>query len=255
MALREPPNLVTDGREGCLITPGDVVGLTATLGRLATDDDWRRALRAGAAGAARPPADVGRRRRRLLRRPQASGSTPRLNQSHHRSPGLDVDAGHAGILDVHPPGDVVGHVECPREGGLDRAHVGDHDDRSAGGGLGRRPRMRRATRVPRCRSDSPPGGAKDASARQRCPRVVRHGRRRPPVELAVVELDPPLVDLDGLSERLGGDPRPLQRTRDHEGRPWQLGGESARAWSRPASVSGGSAWPSSTPCTFSAVWP
>jgi len=43
------PNLVTDGREGCLLVPGDVRGLAAALHRLATDDQWRDRLRRSAA--------------------------------------------------------------------------------------------------------------------------------------------------------------------------------------------------------------
>jgi glycosyltransferase involved in cell wall biosynthesis len=35
------PNLIEDGRQGCLVEPGDIVGLSAALGRLATDDEWR----------------------------------------------------------------------------------------------------------------------------------------------------------------------------------------------------------------------
>jgi glycosyltransferase involved in cell wall biosynthesis len=42
------PNLITDGREGCLIEPGDVEALAATLLRLVTDDGWREELRRGA---------------------------------------------------------------------------------------------------------------------------------------------------------------------------------------------------------------
>jgi glycosyltransferase involved in cell wall biosynthesis len=38
------PNLVTDGREGCLVAPGDVDGLRAVLERLATDEPWREGL-------------------------------------------------------------------------------------------------------------------------------------------------------------------------------------------------------------------
>ena len=38
------PNLVTDGREGCLVPPGDVAGLRTVLERLATDDEWRAQL-------------------------------------------------------------------------------------------------------------------------------------------------------------------------------------------------------------------
>jgi glycosyltransferase involved in cell wall biosynthesis len=42
------PNLITDGREGCLVPPGDVAGLRAVLERLATDDEWRAQLAAAA---------------------------------------------------------------------------------------------------------------------------------------------------------------------------------------------------------------
>jgi glycosyltransferase involved in cell wall biosynthesis len=54
------PNLVTDGREGCLVTPGDVAGLGAVLDRLATDDAWRSGLAAaaGARGASLPTWDA-----------------------------------------------------------------------------------------------------------------------------------------------------------------------------------------------------
>jgi glycosyltransferase involved in cell wall biosynthesis len=42
------PHLVTDGRNGCLLAPGDVLGLAEVLARLATDDAWRAALGAAA---------------------------------------------------------------------------------------------------------------------------------------------------------------------------------------------------------------
>jgi glycosyltransferase involved in cell wall biosynthesis len=42
------PNLITHGREGCLIEPGDVEALAACLLGLATDDGWRERLRRGA---------------------------------------------------------------------------------------------------------------------------------------------------------------------------------------------------------------
>jgi glycosyltransferase involved in cell wall biosynthesis len=42
------PNLVTEGREGCLVTPGDVAGLRVVLERLTTDDAWRAQLAAAA---------------------------------------------------------------------------------------------------------------------------------------------------------------------------------------------------------------
>jgi glycosyltransferase involved in cell wall biosynthesis len=53
------PNLVADGREGCLLAPGDVAGLRAVLDRLATDDVWRAGLAfaAAARGATLPTWD------------------------------------------------------------------------------------------------------------------------------------------------------------------------------------------------------
>jgi glycosyltransferase involved in cell wall biosynthesis len=43
------PHLVDDGREGVVVPPGDVAGLTAALTRLATDHQWRAQLSAAAA--------------------------------------------------------------------------------------------------------------------------------------------------------------------------------------------------------------
>jgi glycosyltransferase involved in cell wall biosynthesis len=43
------PHLATDGREGVLLEPGDVGGLSLALHRLATDDTYRRLLAAAAA--------------------------------------------------------------------------------------------------------------------------------------------------------------------------------------------------------------
>jgi glycosyltransferase involved in cell wall biosynthesis len=42
------PHLVDDGREGVVVSPGDVGGLTAALRRLASDDEWRAELSAAA---------------------------------------------------------------------------------------------------------------------------------------------------------------------------------------------------------------
>jgi glycosyltransferase involved in cell wall biosynthesis len=42
------PNLIEDGREGCLVSPGDIAGLRRSLQRLATDDEWRGVLREAA---------------------------------------------------------------------------------------------------------------------------------------------------------------------------------------------------------------
>lgn len=42
------PHLIEDGREGCLVSAGDVEGLARALDRLATDDTWRDELSAAA---------------------------------------------------------------------------------------------------------------------------------------------------------------------------------------------------------------
>jgi glycosyltransferase involved in cell wall biosynthesis len=54
------PNLITDGREGCLVAPGDIATLSATLERLSTDDGWRDQLRSAAVrrGASLPTWDA-----------------------------------------------------------------------------------------------------------------------------------------------------------------------------------------------------
>ena len=61
------PNLVEDGREGCVVSPGDVDGLSAALLRLSTDDDWRAALDGRRPRTRSTSPDVGRRRRCVLR--------------------------------------------------------------------------------------------------------------------------------------------------------------------------------------------
>ena len=57
------------------------------------------------------------------------------------------------------------------------------------------------TRRPRSTSDSPPTGAQDGSACQPAQTSRGHVAQRGAVEVAVVELDPPVVDLDGTTER------------------------------------------------------
>jgi len=42
------PHLARDGREGLVLAPGDIDGLTGAMGRLATDEDYRAELAAGA---------------------------------------------------------------------------------------------------------------------------------------------------------------------------------------------------------------
>ena len=42
------PNLINDGVEGCLVSPGDVAALSDVLGRLADDGEWRARLASAA---------------------------------------------------------------------------------------------------------------------------------------------------------------------------------------------------------------
>ena len=42
------PHLAEDGREGVILPPGDVAGLSSALGRLASDHQWRARLSVGA---------------------------------------------------------------------------------------------------------------------------------------------------------------------------------------------------------------
>jgi glycosyltransferase involved in cell wall biosynthesis len=42
------PNLIEDGKEGCLVSPGDIGGLSGALQRLAIDDEWRQVLASAA---------------------------------------------------------------------------------------------------------------------------------------------------------------------------------------------------------------
>ena len=106
LAIRQPAQPHRGRREGCLVEPGDVAGLSAALRRLATDDEWRddRSPARRCAAARRcppgttPPTPFFGALSRLARR-------PRLNQRTTGPVRLDVDARHARVLDVHPPRD------------------------------------------------------------------------------------------------------------------------------------------------------
>ena len=71
------------------------------------------------------------------------------------------------------------------------------------------------TRSPRSTSDSPPTGAQRGSARQPAQTSARHVAQRGAVEVAVVELDPAVVDLDGTTERLRRLAGAPERAADH----------------------------------------
>jgi glycosyltransferase involved in cell wall biosynthesis len=122
------PNLITDGVEGCLVTPGDVAALGRVLGRLADDVALRARLASAARrrGALLPTwADAARAFFRALRESVAGAVEPADDGASL----LDVDAADAGVLDVHPPGDPDRDTKSPGEGSLDRADVRhDHDD-------------------------------------------------------------------------------------------------------------------------------
>ena len=71
------PHLATDGREGLLLEPGDVDGLSRALHRLATDDVYRRSWP--------PPPPAGPSRSRPGRRPP-NCSSPSCTRSHEADP-------------------------------------------------------------------------------------------------------------------------------------------------------------------------
>ena len=119
--------LTADGVEGRLIEPGDVAALGAVLARMATDDDDRRRLAAGARrrGSTLPTwNDAATAFFAALRGAAAVAVEP----ADDGSSGLDVDSTDAGVLDEHPPHDLVRHAERPGQRRLDRADVCDDDD-------------------------------------------------------------------------------------------------------------------------------
>ena len=111
------------------------------------------------------------------------------------------------------------------------------------------------TRRPRSTSDSPPVGRPGRVGLPAGPHVARHVAQRGAVELAVVELDPPLVDLDRPTERLRRLAGAAQRAADRPGR------RAARRRARPPGgdrarrAPGSSRRPSSSPDAFASVRP
>ncbi len=160
------PNLIEDGREGCLITPRDIATLSATLERLSTDDEWRGRLRSAAVRRGAVASHLGRRGGRVLRRPQSSRRKPRLN---HRTTGprgsmsMRVTlasstyirhATSSGTSSAQATAALIG-LTWVTTTTVPLAAASETSAHAA------------RTRLPRCCSDSPPGGAWDASARQR----------------------------------------------------------------------------------------
>lgn len=128
VAWRRPhaERMVTDDVEGCLVSPGDVVGLRRALGRLAADGDYRRRLASSAQhrGAQLPTwADTAARFFGLLRGLSGVAVEPAQDGPAR----LDVDPADAGVLHEHSPRDLIGHPECPRQRGFDRADVRDDE--------------------------------------------------------------------------------------------------------------------------------
>ena len=99
------------------------------------------------------------------------------------------------------------------------------------------------------RASHRPGGRKSGSDRQRAHTSDGNRLERPPVELAVVDLDPPVVDLDAAGRcpvpRRWPGPGPA----GWRSAGWRrsASGPTARAWASPRSVSGASIRPRSRP--------
>jgi glycosyltransferase involved in cell wall biosynthesis len=124
-------HFVRDGVEGRLAEPGDIAALTGALADVIGDDAARRRFAAAAArrGSTLPTwRDTATRFFAELRRSAA----PAVEPPHDGAVVADVDAAHAGVLDEQPPGQRGGDAEPPLDGGLDRADVGDDDDRGRG---------------------------------------------------------------------------------------------------------------------------
>ena len=74
------PNLIEDGREGCLVALGDVAGLTRALHRLSTDNAWRHQLERAAQHRSLTLPTWDDAAAGFFGGAQPAGGTPRLNQ-------------------------------------------------------------------------------------------------------------------------------------------------------------------------------
>ena len=211
------PNLIEDGREGCLVAPGDIAALSATLERLCTDDEWRAELRAAARPTRRGASHVGRRGRCVLRRPQSSRRTPRLN---HRT------TGPAGSMSMRVTLASSTYIRHAMPSGTSRAHA-----TAALIGLtwvttttvtstaaSARSAHAARTRLPRSHQRLAARRRVGHIGSPALPHPLRHCRRQLAVEVAIVQLDPPLVDRDGYSEGLGACR--ARAARGSRPRPW-----------------------------------
>ncbi len=116
--------MVSDGVEGLLVSPGDVAGLASVMRTLANDSIGRARL-----------ADAARRRGRQLPRWSDTAAaffavlrgvvSHAVEPAHDRAARLEVDATDARVLDEQAPADLVTRTEGPRQRGLDGADVRD----------------------------------------------------------------------------------------------------------------------------------
>lgn len=145
-----------------------------------------------------------------------------VERVQYRSFRADLDPGDAGIVYPQPSCNRVLDVERPGNRCLDRAHVRHDDDSLVHGVL--------SEVVARPSDTLTQVGERFAAIRSigdvSVPAIAHylwHRARVHTLESAVVELDPPLVDLDELAEALGGATRSVEWAGDHTIGWWQAG--------------------------------
>ena len=121
-------HFVRDGVQGRLADPGDVPALARALADVLGDEQRRAGFASAAArrGRALPTwADTATRFFTVVDR----SVTATVEPADDRSARVDVDAADAGILDEESPRQGLRRPQRPLDRGLDRADVGDDDDR------------------------------------------------------------------------------------------------------------------------------
>ena len=153
----------------------------------------------------------------VLRRPTSSAAAA-VEPADDRSGRLDVDAADAGVLDEQSPATIwwvtpSAHAIAALIG-LTWVTTTTTDDPAAAVSSSHAS----ATLDASVACDSTPSGVKSASVPPTSPQLRRHGSGWLLVVRAVVELDPPIVELHVRTEHARGLPCPQERARhDHVG--------------------------------------